>query len=176
MPAERLQNRRRLTTGFFENPFSDLGRTHVFDGRSNTISMVLFVIAMVCGAMGLAAFFYRVLRRHPRHDGQGDELWRVVFGRWERHFVLWGVACTPWDFYVHLHMHFVFGAYFLAAVDRHGPGSRCGAGLPGRYRRRLVMAFAVFILLLIAYIILLTAGLSGGPGEQCGSADPRVRN
>jgi hypothetical protein len=72
-----------------------------------------------------------------------------------------GVACMPWDLYLHPHMTFVFGAFrsLLIATVLDLLAVLADGDLP----YRLITPFVVFIVLLIGYIILLTAGLSPGP-------------
>ena len=42
---------------FFRNFFSDLGRVRVMDGTPNTVSLVLFFLALVLAGSGLIVFF-----------------------------------------------------------------------------------------------------------------------
>ncbi len=96
---------------FFHNPFSDLGRTHVFDGRSNLVSMVLFAAAMINGAAGLGGFFIAFAMaatnsRVSRALGTFAALVGVVAA-----LCFAGVAATPWDLFMQLHIQFVFAAF-----------------------------------------------------------------
>ena len=162
-PGGTIQNHHESHYLFFHNPFSDLGRTHAFDGRSNLISMTLFVIAMVSGAVGLAGFFiaFTASARHStaaRVLGSLGALLGILSG-----VGFLGVACTPWDLYMPLHIRFVFlafrsllGAMVLALI---------AVIFDGRLSYRLIWPFAGFIVLLTGYIILLTNSVRGGPGS-----------
>jgi hypothetical protein len=159
-----LQNPRATHYRFFENPFSDLGRTRLYDGRSNTVSMLLFIAAMAGGAVGLAAFFVgfsEVVRgsRAARMLGRAGAALGILAA-----VCFLGVAATPWDLLAHPHMHFVFAAFrlLLMATGSAVLAIVADPAMP----RRLIVPFAIFLCMLAAYIILLTAGLSGGAASD----------
>lgn len=146
---------------FFDQPFSDLGRTRLFNGKINLPTMICFITAMTLGGLGLTSFFTafatsmkscRTSRICSRGGAALGFLAAVGF---------LGVACTPWNLYATLHMQFVqcaFRSLLLATV-------LCLVALAFENRRdiRLMIPFVTFIILLFAYIVLLTRGMSGGP-------------
>jgi hypothetical protein len=153
---------------FFENPFSDLGRTKAFDGESNRPCMVCFVTAMVFAGIGLGSFFVGFAKsvrqsRPSRICSRGSAGLGLLSA-----LCFVGVACTPWDLYMNLHMQFVLCAFrslLLASI-------LCVIAIFIEDRRdfRLMLPFLLFIMLLIAYIFVLTRGMSGGP-----LGDPRIQ-
>jgi len=163
-PGGTMQNHAEAHYRFFQNPFSDLGRTHAFDGRSNTVCMTLFIAAMIAGALGVAVFFvaFARLARSSKLARLFSSLGALLGISAALGFL--GVACTPWDLYMHTHIQFVFLAFrslLVATVF-----DLLAVLVDGTLSRRLIGPFATFICLLIAYIILLTAGVSGGPGSD----------
>jgi hypothetical protein len=140
---------------FFLNPFSDLGQTHA-GGVSNLPSMVLFILAMMIGAMTLSTFFVAVSCcvngcTSSRHLSRAGAIAGIVSG-----ICFAGVGCTPWDLYLHVHMVFVIWAFrlFLAAVILNLLAVMAMPDVP----RRFAWVFATFALLLLGYILLLSFG------------------
>jgi hypothetical protein len=161
-PNEPLRHR----YSFFKNCFSDLGRTRTFAGQTNRVSQVLFITAMVIGAAVLALFFRafavvtargrknsRAIARHLSHVG-------ALFGI-ATAICFIGVACTPWDLFEHAHIAFALWAFrlFFGGVVLNLIAVLIEPALP----RRAAWFFAAFAIMLIAYIFLLTAGLTPGP-------------
>jgi hypothetical protein len=145
---------------FFYNPFSDLGRLHTFDHRSNLPCMVFFILAMSAGGIGLIAFFTGFARVsfHSIVTGIPGAAGAILGTIAAICFI--GVACTPWDLYFDAHMHFVFAAFrslLLATVF-----DLLATILDRRKPYRLIWPFAAFILLLIGYLILLAESDSPG--------------
>jgi len=163
-PGGTIQNHAEAHYLFFENPFSDLGRTRLFNGRPNAVAMTLFMTAMVAGAIGLAGFFIAFAgtmrtSRNVRVLSLGGAALGILAAAC---FV--GVAFTPWDLHMKLHIQFVLCAFrsLLCATVF----DLLATLVDGRTRYRLGGPFLLFILILFAYIILLTAGLSGGPASN----------
>ena len=163
-PGGTSQNHHESHYLFLRNPFSDLGRTRVFNGRSNLISMTLFSVGMICGGIGLIAFFI-AFSRYLRHSKIARLLSRlgliagVVAG-----LGYLGVGCTPWDLYMNWHIFFVFLAFKSLLVGMILNLFASMFEKPPRYR--LIAPFVVFISLLSGYIVLLTSGVQGGPGSD----------
>jgi len=136
--------------GFFVNFFSDLGRTRTFTGQPNRTCQILFTIGVMVGGAAMSYFFrafagctagcWKQGRRTAVHLSRSGALLGVAAG-----ICFIGVAFTPWDIYLGAHMGFVLWAFrlFLGAV--------------------LLNLLAVFAMMLIAYLILLSAGLAGSP-------------
>lgn len=160
-PGGTIQNHAQAHYLFFQNPLSDLGRTRLFDGRSNLVSMILFVAAMLAGGAGLAAFFVAFAGSMQksavaRFCSRGAAMLGILAAAC---FV--GVAFTPWDLYMKVHIQFVLCAFrslLLATVL-----NLIATVADDRRGYRLIGPFVAFIVILFGYIILLTAGLSGGP-------------
>jgi hypothetical protein len=125
--------------------------------------MSLFMMAMIAGAAGLSAFFiaFTGIARRTRAVNILSSLGAALGILAAIGFV--GVACTPWDLYMHVHIQFVFFAFrslliatvvdlLVVMIDR-------------TFSKRMIAPFAVFLCLLAGYIALLTAGVSGGPGS-----------
>jgi MFS family permease len=162
-PGGTIQNHSQPHYQFFGQPFSDLGRTRVFDSRPNTISMVLFMLAMLGGGIGLAGFFVGfaglMQRTWPtRLLSIGGAIFGIIAAGC---FI--GVACTPWDLYMKLHIAFVLSAFRCLLV---ATVLDLIAVFFERRWRSLIGPFAVFICILAGYIVLLTAGLSGGRADN----------
>ncbi len=145
---------------FFHNPFSDLGRTRTFAGHRNAVAMPLFVAAMVAGGTGLGALFI-AFAVTARHTVVARTLSRVAAGLGVIAGLCFvGVGCTPWDLYMRPHMHCVFAAFrslLLATLL-----DTLAVPTDGRLPNRLMVPFLAFGALLAGYIVILTAGLSGG--------------
>lgn len=141
---------------FFHNFFSDLGRTVSPLGQSNTLSFVLFVVALVLAGLGLVLFSLVIpslFRRLPaaRAFSLVGSLAGVVSG-----FSFVGVGLAPADLFLSAHALFVqvaFLSLFLAAL------AYSGAILVDRdYPRRYLAVFVAFALLLSGYLWLLFFG------------------
>lgn len=161
-PGEPLLRR----YSFFANCFSDLGRARTFVGRSNRIAQVLFIAAMVIGAGALAIFFraFAVATARSRADSPriARHLSHVasLLGIMSAACFV-GVAATPWDLFSRTHFGFVIWAFrfFLGGVVLNLVAVLLEPALP----RRAAWLFAAVAALLVAYIALLTAGLTPGP-------------
>jgi len=141
---------------FFRNFFSDLGRTVTPRGQPNSLSLVLFVVALTLAGLGLVLFSLvmpTLFRRSSaaRVLSLAGSLCGAVVGL---SFV--GVALAPADVFLPAHALFVqvaFLALFLAAL------AYAGAILLARdYPRRYLAVFGAFALLLAGYLRLLFHG------------------
>jgi hypothetical protein len=158
-PGGTIQNHSQAHYQFFSQPFSDLGRTRVFDRRGNTVSMILFILAMLGGGIGLAGFFiaFAGLMRKTRITILLSSAGAIFGCIAAACFIC--VACTPWDLYMKLHIAFVLSAFRCLLV---ATVLDLIAVFFDRRWRRLIGPFTAFICILAGYIVLLTAGLSGG--------------
>jgi hypothetical membrane protein len=140
---------------FFANFFSDLGRTIAHGGRSNTFSMVLFVVALGGAGLGLVLFFLVLPRasagRRSRALARLGSLPGIVSG-----LAFVGVALTPADRLPVAHIAFVltaFTAFFVASL------LYLAATAFDPDRQRLTLGIWLgFALLLGGYVWLLFAG------------------
>ncbi len=149
---------------FFHNFFSDLGRTQTRLGAPNTLSAVLFFVALALAGLGLVLFFAAVLRffRRPaaaRALALVGTVAGVVSG-----LSFAGIALTPANLLALAHGLFVQWAFlaFLAAVLFYIPAVLLARDYPKRY----AAVFAAFALLLAAYVWLLFNGPR--PGSASG--------
>ena len=147
---------------FTRNFFSTLGLTVAY-GRPNTLSAVLFFIALLGVGLGLVLFFLV----YPRYfTGQlSCRIWSLLgsaFGI-ASGICFIGVAFTPADLYRPAHIQFVLWAFRLIPI---AIVFYTFAILQHRiYPSRYAVVFAVFALLLTAYVWLLTEGPSTDTAE-----------
>jgi hypothetical protein len=156
----------RQRYNFFVNFFSDLGRTRTFTGQPNRTSQILFTIGVMIGGAAMVYFFrafagctagcWNQGRRTSVHLSRSGALLGIAAG-----ICFIGVAFTPWDIYLGVHMVFVLWAFrlFLGAVLLNLLAVLLEPALP----RRTAWVFSIFAIMLIAYLILLSAGLAGSP-------------
>jgi len=143
---------------FFQNFFSDLGRTEAWSGESNPISMGLFIAALSLAGAMLAMFFVVLAQFFNQPSwtkwiGRLGAVAGVVSG-----ICFVGIAATPDNLHGWAHGVFVDWAFrtFLLAVVLYT------AAILGQqqYPRRLAWVFALFAILLAAYVVLITVGPS----------------
>jgi hypothetical protein len=147
---------------FTRNFFSTLGLTQAY-GQPNMVSAVLFFLAMIGAGSGLLVFFLT----YPRFfTGQlSCRIWSLAgsgFGLVSAVAFI-GVAFTPADLFRPAHIQFVLWAFrllplaivcYIFAILQHRL-------YPGRYAG----IFALFAVLLAAYVWLLTAGPGMGTAQ-----------
>lgn len=141
---------------FFRNFFSDLGRTVSPLGEPNTLSFLLFVIALTLAGMGLVLFSLVMpsLFRRPR-SARALSLAGSLCGA-AAGFSFVGVALAPANILLPAHVIFVqvaFLSFFLAALGYSG-----AILLTRDYPRKYLAVFSVFALLLAGYLWLLFFG------------------
>jgi hypothetical membrane protein len=142
---------------FFRNFFSDLGRTVSPAGEPNTVSAVLFVVALTVAGLGLVSFFVAGLQffwqegRLLRTLGILTVISGLIAGL---SFV--GVAWTPANLRLGAHGWFVGTAFraFLAAVLFQ----LVAVVFHRRYPKVYAAVYAAFALLLASYLWLLFEG------------------
>lgn len=146
---------------FWDNFFSDLGRTVTVVGRPNTASAVLFLLALTAAGLGLALYFLAAPRLFAQPQGRLARFRRLLaivgslFGTISAlSFV--GVAFTPANLYRGAHIWFV-----LAAFEAFPIAAACYAlavWLHPDYPRRYFWTYVVFALLLAGYVWLMFNG------------------
>jgi hypothetical protein len=140
---------------FFQNFFSDLGATKTYSGRSNTLSHVLFTVALASVGLALLAFApsWRVIvarRRARRRAGIASQVSALISGVG---FI--GIAATPWDHFLDAHNNFVrlafavLLAYMLCLT---------AVQVANAWPRPYIVANAVYLVILVGYVIILFAG------------------
>ena len=143
---------------FWNNFFSDLGRTETRLGAPQTLSYALFTAALPIAASGLMAFFiaFAGLVCHDRParllSGAGS-LFGCLAG-----LLFVGIALVPANVDLALHDRLVQWAFraFLVAVLCYIAALARQPGLPRHFAR----VFGGFVLLLAAYVLLITFGPS----------------
>ncbi len=162
-PGGTIQNPEAGYYLFFENFFSDLGRTEDFQGNSNWISMSLFSFALAVLGTSLIIFFIAIPNLFSKNDNRiklivySISLIGMLAG-----LCFIGVAFTPWDILFEAHVFFVRIGFrlllltcILIAILIHKTSY-----FPSRYAYAIVFVSII----LTAYIILLTYGPK--PGES----------
>jgi len=141
---------------FFSNFFSELGLTVTGSGVPNTVSMILFVVALTVVGLGMIVFFIAMplFFRHRRSVHALSWLgstFGVVSG-----ISYIGVAFTPANLLRDLHTDFVLMAFraFLVVVAVYA----AVIFLSPEYPNRFAGVFLIFAVLLAGYIWLLTRG------------------
>jgi hypothetical protein len=139
-----------------ENFFSDLGMVHTYRGEPKALSLVLFASALVLIGIAFVLFFavmpsYFVKTRLERTASRIGSIAGVLAG-----VSCIGIAATPWDFYLNAHMIFAFGLSlsFLLAVVCYSIAILKN----GRYPNAYAGVFAVYLVILAAYVCLMFLG------------------
>jgi hypothetical protein len=141
---------------FFTNFFSTLGLTETSGGEPNTVSMILFVVALTTAGMGMIAFFMAMPRFFRHRRGVYALSWLgSLFGVMSGMSYI-GVAFTPANLLLGLHTNFVLLAFraFLVVVAVYA----VVIFISPEYPNRFAGVFLVFALMLAGYIWLLTRG------------------
>jgi hypothetical protein len=148
---------------FFENFFSDLGRTESRTGEANTVAAVLFLVALTLAGSGLGLFFAAFPQFFwQMWPGRVLSILGSLFGLGAAiSFV--GVAFTPANLSVGAHGQFVIWAFrlFPLAVLCYTPAMFLEKGFPRRY----AWYFLGFLALLVGYYQLLMNGPGFGTYE-----------
>lgn len=159
---------------FFRNFFSSLGLITAPNGEPNTLSAILFFIAMSFAGFGLTLFFLVTIqffweKRSTRFLSLAGSLFGVISG-----VSFMGVAFTPADVLPRAHTEFVFLAFrtFLVVVVFYTLAIFFKRDYPKRY----AAIYVVFAVLLAGYIYLLTQGpgLNTSQGEMIQATGQKV--
>jgi hypothetical protein len=142
---------------FFNNFFSDLGRTVSYAGESNTASLILWTVAMGFGGLTLGLFFVASIRYCRQSRSLVPSILSGFFGLIAGASFI-GVAFTPADVALESHVIFVQTAFlsFLVASIFYIPTIVLHHQLPNRY----TLIFIVFTIILGSYVWLLFFGPS----------------
>jgi len=98
---------------FFQNFFSDLGTTRSYSGRSNSVSCVMFVVALVSIGAALVAFSgswrsFAFARGRAASIGSASQGFGAASG-----VAFVGIALTPWNLMLGAHNLLVLAAFSL---------------------------------------------------------------
>ena len=141
---------------FFSNFFSELGLTRTHSGGPNTISFILFFVALTLAGAGLALFFvafrsFFVQSMASKVLSAIGSLFGVISG-----ICFIGVAWAPANLQPALHGQFVMWAFqaFPVAVILYA-----GAILLHKsYPKRFAAVYLAFAALLVLYVVLMMRG------------------
>jgi hypothetical protein len=148
---------------FFRNFFSTLGLTVANNGETNTISFVLFVIALSLAGLGLVIFFiaepqFFTSRRSIKILSLIGSIFGILSG-----LSYIGVALTPANLLPEAHGLFTLNAFrlFLVAVIFY----LIAIVVNNRYLNIYAVVYFFFAVLLALYIYLMMQGPSMGTPE-----------
>lgn len=148
---------------FFNNYFSDLGMTMAHSGRANTLSAILFFVALSVAGSGLILYFWLAPGLFANTPA-GKTLSRIgsFFGIISGLGYI-GVAFTPANLLVDPHVLFVQIAFlsfeiavlfYIAAIFADG-----------RYPKQMAVVYIVFAVALAAYLVLIFGNFDFGDKE-----------
>ena len=115
-PGGTSIDRDTIGYSFLDNFFSDLGMARTYSGEPNTLSRFLFASALILVGMVLIAFFlllasYFYETRLEMNSSRIGSTAGILAG-----IACIGIAATPWDLYLTIHMIFVFVLSFALLV------------------------------------------------------------
>ena len=141
---------------FLENFFSDLGMVYTYGGEPKAPSLVLFASALVLIGIAFILFFaimpsYFIKTRLERVASRIGSIAGVLAG-----VSCIGIAATPWDLCLNAHMILAFSLSlsFLLAVICYSVAILKN----GRYPNAYAGVFAVYLVILAAYVCLMFLG------------------
>jgi hypothetical protein len=141
---------------FTENFFSTLGLISAENGDANTVSAILFFIALTVAGLGLITFFVAIFPLFWESRVQRIlALIGSVFGIFAGVSFI-GVAFTPADLFIDAHVQFVlwaFQAFFVAVLCY-----MIAVLLNRRYPNVYALVYGLFAVLLAIYISLIFTG------------------
>ena len=155
-PGGTLADKTTSGYSFFQNFFSDLGRTESYAGRPSPIPAVMFFLALTSAGNGLVFFFaafpwFFVRTPSGRIFSLAGSLLGVLAG-----LCFIGVAFAPADLALEVHKQFVLWAFrlFPAAVFLYALAILRDPDYP----KRFALVFLAFGVLLVLYVLLLEFG------------------
>ncbi len=140
---------------FFENFFSDLGRTRTFTGMDNEPSHTLFTIALSVVGISLAGFVIAAVVSFRKIFPKYTLILILLFGLYSAWCYL-GIAWVPWNDSYRGHVGFVrngFISFWLMSVFY-----ALAISSSPRYPNRYAWAFIIFIGLLAIQIGIMIFG------------------
>ena len=157
-PGGSIRDENSQGYSFFINFFSELGMTETYTGEPNTVSAILFFIALTVSGLTLVLFFigFKQIFNSSIAAQIFSSLGLIAGIISGVGFV--GVAFTPANVFTSMHIDFVFWAFgsfplavifFILAIF-----------LEPKYPNKYAIVFIVFALFLVAYYWLLSEGPS----------------
>ena len=155
-PGGTSSDAARRGYSFLDNFFSDLGMVRTYSGAPNTLSSAMFASALVLVGLVLTLFFLLLFTCFPE-PSQGKGLSRagavagVVSG-----ISCIGIALTPWDRFLQLHMGFAFGLSlsFLAVAVLYSAAIFRNPAYPNTY----AIVFIAYFAILLVFVGLMVLG------------------
>ena len=142
---------------FFDNTFSELGRTEGYHGEDKLVGFVLFMLATVVAGAGLIGFFAVEASDAMANSGNRiagtTAMWLgVVTG-----VGFMGIGLTPTDVVHDLHYAFVYTAFlaYIPSISALLAAWWTAADADRRRCRVKVWTYALFLVALAAYFLLL---------------------
>jgi hypothetical protein len=141
---------------FFFNFFSDLGRTVAHNGQANTVSSLLFTLAMACAGGGLIVFFIAFTRFFMHTRVERGVSWIATGFGVAAGACFVGVGLAPANVNRAAHGFFVLAAFgtFLVATALYAILILRAPAYPNRY----AWPFLAFALMLAIYMWVLVRG------------------
>lgn len=102
---------------FFENFFSDLGRTQDFEGNSNLVSRILFTASLSFQGLIIMLFFYAIPSLFPKDKKTRIWTWLIAILGMIAGIGFIGIAHTPWDLDRPIHVFFVNLGFRLLLIS-----------------------------------------------------------
>ena len=159
---------------FWANWFSDLGRTKGFSGKDNTVSMVIFIIAMSVNGISRILFaiafkFFFTENKVERRLSKVGTVFLIIYG-----VTFIGTAFTPYDIsYTFEAMHYIFAnviatltafigyILYIVAIFHNKK-------YPNKY------AFALIVALAVSFISSIILSLFAVPIEEVTTAEELI--
>jgi magnesium-transporting ATPase (P-type) len=152
-PGGTSIDRDRIAYSFFENFFSDLGMARTYSGEPNTLSRLLFTSALILVGIVLIAFFLLLVSyfNETKLEMNSSRIGSAAG-------ILAGIACigiatTPWDLYLNIHMIFVFALSFALLVVLISYSIAILSNKP--YPNLYAWVFMFYAFILAIYIVLM---------------------
>ena len=142
---------------FFDNTFSELGRTEGYEGEAKYASLVLFLLATLVAGAGLTAFFAIEAIDAKTHGGNRiAAMCAMSFGSITGLGFI-GIGATPTDVVHDLHYVFVYTAFlsYIPSVAALLVAWWTAWKANRRRCRAKLWTYGTFLLLLAAYFLLM---------------------
>jgi hypothetical protein len=161
-PGGSLNDKSSIHYEFFHNFFSDLGATVTVSGKKNTISNILFIMAV--GTLGLVMIYFSNIWRAMSVDvhklsfiGHLSKLCLIISGAG---FI--GIAFTPWNMFFEYHVILEKTAFsFLLAWTL----LIMMIQITNKKLRTLLISNSIYVIILGYYVYLLFYGPKTGTPE-----------
>jgi hypothetical protein len=146
----------RVGYSFFENFFSDLGMVRTYSGEPNKLSQFLFASALVLVGIVLIVFFLLIVSyfnesKLERNSSRIGSTAGILAG-----MACVGIAATPWDLYLNIHLIFVFILSFALLVVMISYSIAILSNKP--YPNLYAWVFMAYAVILTVYIALMMMG------------------